>query len=191
MQKTPNYGLDIYEPNDVTSYLTTYNSTMTKIDADMKVIEDLANKNATDLAALEQQVSNDHNEINNLTSEVSDLQTTVQGNTSNIAGLGNRMLEAENSIQTLNTEIAAVAVKDYVGVMSSGEKTVAVSIGDYTENSLIDIYISQYGLAAHTVEVRPASGGQPNLVVLTFDKAQTSDVRIDVAVREPNVQVVG
>lgn len=185
MKKTPNYGLDIYEPNDVTSYLVTYNNTMTSIDGDMKNIEDKADKNAIDVAGLEQQVSTDHDEINNLTAEVSDLQSAVSGNTSNINGLDSRLTAMGTTVQNLSNLVNDTVPAFYSGVLSANEKTLAIPIGEHIDNLIIMPTTSVYGLAPLTMEVRAASGGQPNLIVTTWD-AQAADVQVTMVIWDRN-----
>lgn len=184
MKETSNFGLTIYEPNDVLSYLTTegWNGTMEKIDSSMKQIEDVGSQNTLDLTTLEQQVTSDHDELNNLTGEVSDLTQTVSGNTANIAGLTTRVGTAEQNITALQGQVATLGTT-YRGVLSEGETTLAITIGDFTENSLVDTYQSVYGIAPLTVELRPASGGQPNLCVTTWDK-QEEDMDVAVKISE-------
>lgn len=184
MKETPNFGLTIYDPNDVLSFLTTegWNGTMEKLDTSMKQIEDVGSQNTLDLTTLEQQVSSDHDELNNLTGEVSDLTQAVNGNVSNIAGLTTRMNQAEVNITNLGNRVATLGTT-YRGVLSAGETTLAIVIGEFGEDSLVDTYQSVYGIAPLTVELRPASGGQPNLCVTTWD-SQTEDMNVAVKISE-------
>lgn len=183
MKLTDNAKLTIYEANDITSYLTSsgWNGNMEKIDAYLGNLQTEVQKNTTDITALESQVGNDHDEINNLTSEVSDLTTAVSGNSANIAGLTTRLNTAETNITQLQDDVAKAGTV-YRGVLSANETTLAITIGDFTNNSLVDIYASVYGLAPLTAELRPASGGQPNLCVTTWD-AQASDVSVAVIIK--------
>lgn len=185
MKQTPNYGLPIYEPNDVTSYLTTYNSTMTQIDADMKQIEDQATKNTTDIAGLEQQASSNHDEINELTGEVSDLKTTVNGQTSQINGLTNTQTAQAAEILTIKNELAVSTQEFYSGVLSANETTLAIAIGQHIDNLIIMPTSSVYGVSPLTVEIRPASGGQPNLIISTWP-AQAADLSVTFVVWDRN-----
>lgn len=184
MKQTTNMGLTIYEANDVTSYLTSsgWNGTMEKIDQYCAQTQTETEKNSEDIAALESQVGGDHDEINNITSELSNLTEKVSGNTANIAGLTTRMNTAESNITKLQEDMAKTGVV-YRGVLSANETTLAITIGDFTANSLVDIYASVYGLAPLTAELRPASGGQPNLCVTTWD-AQASDVQVAVVIKD-------
>lgn len=183
MRLTDNAKLTIYEANDITSYLTStgWNGTMEKIDAYLGNLNTQMEKNTADITALESQVSGDHDEINNITTELSDLTSTVSGNTANIAGLTTRINTAETNITSLQDDVAKAGTV-YRGVLSANETTLAITIGEFTDNSLVDIYASVYGLAPITVELRPASGGQPNLCVTTWD-AQTSDVAVAVIIK--------
>lgn len=180
MKVTENYGLSIYEPNDVTSYLTTYNSTMVKIDATIKSVDDQVQKNTTDLAAVEQQATSNHDEINNLTAEVSDNTTAIQGHTAQIAGQNQRLDQQDIKITAAEEKLANVG-SQYRGVLTANETTLAITIGNQIDNILIDVYSSVYGLHPLTAEIRPATGGQPNLCVTTLD-AQATDVNVTIKI---------
>lgn len=191
MQETANYGLSIYEPNDITSYMqsTGWNGTMEKIDMSMKEIENKADKGATDITTLEQQMATANDEINNLTSEVSDVTQTATGNANNIAGLNNRMLTAENDIQALQ-EAALKNAQFYYGTLSTGETTLSVQVGDFGDKTVVLATTNPYGVAPLTMELRAATSGNPNLCVMTFD-AQTADVNVTVVIMNPVVPESG
>lgn len=184
MQTTTNYGLTIYDPNDVTSYLTGtgWNGTMNKIDYSMKTIENKADKANVDLTTLEQQVTTNTNEINNLTAEVSDVTSKAIGNEANIAGLTNRMNAAENNIQQLTEQVGGLGTV-YRGVLTANESVLAINIGEFSDTSLVDVYASVYPLAPLSIELRPASGGQPNICVTTWD-VQSADVQVAVVIKD-------
>lgn len=184
MQFTPNYELPLYEDNDITDWMSEngFNGAMTKIDTAIKAVDTDIKKANTDITGLEQQMANANDEINELTGEVSDLQTLTSGQTSQINNLTTQMnqqsikiTELENQVEALDTDIGS----KYYGVLSSGETTLAITIGNFTQDSLVDIYAETYGIAPLTVELRAASGGQPNLCVTTWD-AQAGDVRVGV-----------
>lgn len=78
MTYTTNYRIPLYEANDPTSYLTTYNDTMELID--------------TSLHALALKVAS---------GEVNDRQFTAE-----ISAIKGRLDTAENTINTLKTELA-------------------------------------------------------------------------------------
>ncbi len=187
MKQTPNYGFPIYEPNDVTSYLTTYNDTMTKIDGAIKTVDDQVQKNTTDLAGVEQQASSNHDEINELTGEVSDLTTASQGHTAQIAAQNQRLDQQDIKITNVESTLGTVSGNVgtlYNGVLSANEVTLAIPIGNLIDNIIVDIYTSVYGLSPKTAEIRAASGGQPNICVTTWD-AQAADVNVTVKI-SPN-----
>lgn len=187
MKQTPNYGFPIYEPNDVTSYLTTYNDTMTQIDGTIKTVDDQVQKNTTDLAGVEQQATSNHDEINELTGEVSDLTTTTQGHTAQIAAQNQRIDQQDIKITNAETKLGNIGTL-YNGVLSANEVTLAIPIGDLIDNIVVDIYTSVFGLAPKTAEIRAASGGQPNICVTTWD-AQAADVNVTVKIT-PNPATV-
>ncbi len=185
MQKTPNYQFDLYEENDVTSYLTTYNNTITAIDTAVHGVETQVTKNTTDVTSLEQQLANANDEINELTGEVSDLTTLTSGHTDQINGLSQRVQQSELNVTNLTNEVNAVKESVgtvYRGVLSANEETLAITIGEFTDDTLVDIYASVYGLQPLTMELRPASGGQPNLCVTTWT-AQAEDIKVAVLLR--------
>lgn len=180
MKQTTNYGFPLYEPNDVTSYLTTYNETMTQIDGAIKVVDTQVQKNTTDLAGVEQQAASNHDEINNLTAEVSDNITAIQGHTAQIAAQNQRLDQQDIKITGLQGQVGNIGTM-YSGVLSANEVTLAIAIGNQIDNIVVDVYTSKYGLAPKTVEIRKASGGQPNLCVTTWD-AQGSDTNVTIKI---------
>lgn len=182
MKQTENYNLTLYEPNDITAYMSSsgWNGTMEKIDAALHAIDVEVTEHNTDLTTLEQQMSTANDEINQLTDEVSANTTAISGNTSNIAGLNTRVTTAEANIVALNNTVNATVPTQYVGVLSAGEKTIAITIDGFNENTLALPFTSVWGFVPDTFELRKASGGQPNLAVLTFATAKNNDVRVAV-----------
>lgn len=187
MNQTENYGLTLYEPNDVTSYLSAsgWNGTMQKIDSAMKTIQTAGTTNATDVSTLEQQMSTAN-------SEIATLKTNVNSNTQTLTGYGARISATEQnitSLQMVTTElnediidVSNLAGKRYNGVLSKNETTIAITIDSFAKQTLVDVYTSIYGVNPLTLELRAASSGQPNLCVMTFD-AQSTDMNVSVVLR--------
>lgn len=154
MQQTENFGLTIYEPNDVTSYLTSsgWNGTMTKLDSIIKSIQTEGVKNGSDIAALELQTSNLNKNIETINDDVNTLKNATSGNTSNINGLNNRVIAVEKEVETLSEKVGKE--NWYTGVLSAGETTLAIEIGTFTDVTLVDVYSSIYGVDPVSVELR-------------------------------------
>lgn len=186
--QTPNYGYPIFEDNDIPGWLTSWNNTMTGIDADIKNVQTQVTKNATDTSTLETQASTAATQIATLQTQVSGIDTKVNGNASNIAGLQNTTNNLSNQITQANNAINNLQANQgnvYRGTLSAGETTLAIQIGNFNNNSLVDIYSSVYGTYPNTMELRPASGGQPNLCVTTWD-VMSSDLNVAVKIINPN-----
>lgn len=88
------------------------------------------------------------------------------------------MTQAEANIVALQS--TAGQEKQFYGILSANEATLAITIDSFNDMSLVDIYCSEWGVAPNTVELRAASGGQPNLCVTTWD---TKSVDRQVAVK--------
>lgn len=185
MQQTPNYQLPIWEDNDVPTWLVGWNNTMTKIDSDMKSLQTQITTSDADITSIEQQVENAQDEINELTAEVSDLKTTTTSHTGSIQSLSDQMSQTNANVALLGNKVdqfgEAVGTV-YRGALSANETTLAIAIGNFSNNSLVDIYSSVYGLNPTSIELRPASGGQPNLCVTTW-AAQATDVQVAVIIK--------
>lgn len=185
MEYTPNIKLPQYTDNDTTSYLTVYNETMSLLDTAIYKNQTDIIKNTTDISGLE-------NQMENANDSITELQTSNESNTENITGAVSRITALEQqqasttqSITNLDTKIdsvADVAGTEYYGVLSSGETTIAIAIGAFGRKTLVDIYTSIYGVNPTSIELREATGGQPNLCVMNFD-AQTSDMDVTVVTR--------
>lgn len=185
---TQNYRFPQYEENDVTSYLTTYNNTMEQIDTAIHNNETSIIKNTTDIETLENQQSTTDANVTDINNRLADVEIASQGHTARLNGIDQSITAIQGDIANINTElgtIADIAGKVYNGVLSAGETTLAITIGDFDDNTLVDVYVSQYGIAPLTIELREATGGQPNLCVMTFDEQQ-SDLRVAVVTKGVN-----
>lgn len=185
MQYTQNYQLPQYTDNDTTSYLTTYNQTMELIDEAMHGIQTSVTKNDTDISALETQTTTNTNSISTLETSVSENSTAISGLVSRANGTDQSIAALQSGLNQTNENlesVADVAGQVYRGTLSSGEETLAITIGTFNTNTLVDVYSSVYGVNPKTIELRAATGGQPNLCVMTFD-AQTEDVNVAVVTR--------
>lgn len=185
MNYTENLQLPLYGPNDVTSYMQSqgWNGTMQKIDTGVGSSNTNIQKLQTDVTTLEQQMGSANDEINNLTAEVSDNTEKISGNTANIAGLNTRVTDQDAKILALTQQITGIG-EYYSGVLTANESTIAIPVGTIADNTLAMAFTSVYGLVPETFELRPATGGQPNVAVMTFE-SQSTDVNITVWTMTP------
>lgn len=176
MQTTTNYGLIIYEPNDVTSYLVNWNNTMQKIDESIAGVSTVAEKAKADILTTEQSLANANDEINELTGEVSDIKQELTATTARSQANAENITNLQTNIDNTNDRIDNVAMdvgERYTGILSTNEDTIAIATASLTENSLIDVYTDVYGLSPLTV----VPDYDAKQVVMTF-KAQATDVHI-------------
>lgn len=114
MNYTTNYKLPLYEGNDPTSYLTTYNETMEKID---ESLHDLAVKVATgevndrqftsDISAIKERLDSAESLIETLTTELGTTNGNVGKNTDDIKTLQIQLVEQGTLIKNLRSEVSA------------------------------------------------------------------------------------
>lgn len=185
MEYTPNFKFPIYTDNDTTSYLTTYNTTMGLIDTAIEEATTTIAKNTTDISALESQSQTTTESLSTLTETVAENSTSISGLKSRADGAEQQISTLQNALATTNENldsVADVAGKIFKGTLSTGETTLAVTIGEFTDNTLVDVYTNVYGVNPLTIELRKATSGEPNLCVMTFD-AQGEDINVAVVTR--------
>lgn len=115
MNYTTNYKLPLYEGNDPTSYLTTYNETMEKID---ESLHDLSVKVATgevndrqftsDISAIKERLDSAESLIETLTTELGTTNGNVGKNTDDIKTLQSQLVEQGTLIKNLRSEVSAL-----------------------------------------------------------------------------------
>lgn len=113
MNYTTNYKLPLYEGSDPTSYLTTYNETMEKIDESLHA---LALKVATgevndrqftsDISAIKERLDSAESLIETLTTELATTNGNVGKNTEDIKTLKSQLVEQGAMIKNLRTEVS-------------------------------------------------------------------------------------
>lgn len=118
MQFTPNYNLPIYEASDIANYLDTYNNTITEIDTAIHNVQTKAESGELHGEELDR-------EIENLTSRVSELETslsstienlstlstTVSGHTNEIAKVKEDLLAQNAAVKTLSNNLADLGTR--------------------------------------------------------------------------------
>lgn len=92
----------------------------------------------------------------------------VLGETDKTAFAGNRGKALEEKVNSMMVTV--------VGTLATGEKTLVLTDDAITENSVLDVYSSKYGVSPSNVV------GEIGKVTLTFSKAQETDVSIKVIV---------
>lgn len=113
MNYTTNYKLPLYEGSDPTSYLTTYNETMEKIDESLHT---LALKVATgevndrqftsDISAIKERLDRVESLIDTLTTELATTNGNVGKNTEDIKVLKSQLVEQGAMIKNLRAEVS-------------------------------------------------------------------------------------
>ena len=98
-KSTTNYNLPIYAPDDVTSWLVTWNGAMTELDRIISNVQKMAEAAGTDVTLVEQAVEQ-------LKTSVQQLNTAVTKNAEDITAVKGRMDTAEGKITALETDLA-------------------------------------------------------------------------------------
>lgn len=178
---TTNYGLIIYEPNDVTSYLVNWNNTMQKIDESIAGVSTVAEKAATDILTTEQSLANANDEINELTGEVSDVKQELTATSARSQTNAENITNLQTSITNTNIRVDGidkVVGARYTGILSTNEDTIAIATPTLMDDSLIDVYTNIYGV--NPVTITPDTSAKQ--VVLTF-AAQSVDMDIVLVIK--------
>ena len=189
-QSTTNYNLTLYEPDDVPTWLVGWNNTMTTLDSTIKSVDDKACKGATDIATLETQMQTAQQAIEQHGTDIDTNKTDIAGLKAADTAMGTRIDQQDVKIETLSGEVNAsvdMIGKAYRGVLSTGETTLSIIVGEITDNTLVDVYISKE-IVPNSVEVRSQEPGNNNLVVMTFEQ-QEEDVTVAVVCRNPTFPV--
>lgn len=174
-KQTTNYALPIYAPDDVTSYLVTWNGAMTLIDTTIANVQTEAEKAGEDIQLVEASV-------NQLTASVQQLNTSVEQNSNNIAtntsdisGVKSNVASIIKDVNNLDSKVTAVEQEvgaAYKGVMSATETKVTINVSGLTAESMIDVYTSTYGIVPNSVEADIAN----QLVKVGIDKQEDTSV---------------
>lgn len=115
MNYTTNYRIPLYEGNDPTSYLTTYNETMELIDTSLHALAlKVANGEVNDrqftaeISAIKGRLDTAENTINTLKTELATTNGKVSENTENISTLQTQLIEQGTSIKNLLARVSAL-----------------------------------------------------------------------------------
>ena len=115
MNYTTNYRIPLYEDNDPTSYLTTYNETMELIDESLhalalKVANGEVNDRqfATEISAIKGRLDTTENAIHTLKTELATANGKVSENSEDISTLETQLIEQGTSIKNLLARVSAL-----------------------------------------------------------------------------------
>lgn len=115
MNYTTNYRIPLYEDNDPTSYLTTYNETMTLIDESLhalalKVASGEVNDRqfTAEISAIKGRLDTAENTINTLKTELATTNGKVSENSEYISTLQSQLVEQGTSIKNLLARVSAL-----------------------------------------------------------------------------------
>lgn len=153
-KQTTNYALPIYAPDDVTSYLVTWNGAMTLLDTTIASVQAEAEKAGADITLVESSVGQLTTSVQQLNSSVEKNSTDIATNTSDISGVKSNVTNLTKDVSKLDTKVTAVEKEvgaAYKGVMSATEKEVTINVVNLTDESMIDVYTSTYGITPNSV----------------------------------------
>lgn len=115
MNYTTNYRIPLYEDNDPTSYLTTYNETMELIDESLHALAlKVANGEVNDrqftaeISAIKGRLDTAENTINTLKMELATTNGKVSENAEDISTLETQLIEQGTSIKSLLARVSAL-----------------------------------------------------------------------------------
>lgn len=115
MNYTTNYRIPLYEGNDPTSYLTTYNETMELIDESLHALAlKVANGEVNDrqftaeISAIKGRLDTAENTINTIKTELATTNGKVSENAEDISTLETQLIEQGTSIKNLLTRLSAL-----------------------------------------------------------------------------------
>lgn len=115
MNYTTNYRIPLYEDNDPTSYLTTYNETMELIDESLHALAlKVANGEVNDrqftaeISAIKGRLDTAENTINTLKAELATTNGNVSENAEDISTLETQLIEQGTSIKNLLARVSAL-----------------------------------------------------------------------------------
>lgn len=115
MNYTTNYRIPLYEGNDPTSYLTTYNETMELIDTSLHTLAlKVANGEVNDrqftaeISAIKGRLDAAENTINTIKTELATTNGKVSENSEDISTLETQLIEQGTSIKNLLARVSAL-----------------------------------------------------------------------------------
>lgn len=180
-KETSNYKLPIYAPDDVTSYLVTWNGAMTLLDTTIANIQKMAEAAGADVTLVEASVDQLKDAVQQLNTSITKNAQDIQNNTNSIAGVKINLATVETEVANLRQDVKDAEAKVgevYRGVIGVGEDTLTVNAANVTDNSLVDVYTDEYGLVPKNVTVNVTE----KLVTVKVDSRETT-LQVAIVVR--------
>lgn len=169
---TQNFNLPIYNPEDITSWLTDFNGAMQLIDAALLAIKTAADTAEVDLTALEAQV-------NQLKTAVQTMSPDVEQSKQDIIGINAQLLNIAGEIATISSAVEGGIGETQRGVIGVGETTLTLQFEKtLTDNTLVDVYFGEFGLTPTNVVVNNV-----NKTVTVTVAERVSNVKVAVVAR--------
>lgn len=148
---TQNFQLPIYNPDDITSWLTDFNGAMQLIDAALNAIKTTADTAEVDLTSLEAQV-------NQLKTSVQTIGPDVEKAKQDITAINAQLLTVAGQIAALSSAVELGVGETKTGVIGVGETTLTLQFTkEFTDESRVSWWFSQFGLVATNVVGNPAN----------------------------------
>ena len=176
-----NYNLPIYAPDDVTSWLVTWNGAMTELDKIISNVQKMAEAAGTDVTLVEQAVEQLKTSVQQLNTAVTKNAGDINTANGEISGIKVNLTNLDGEVVNLRADVAEAVDKvgtEYKGVIGVGENTLTVNTPNLTADSLIDVYTDEYGLVPKNVTANVAE----KLVTVTVDSRE-STLQLSILVR--------
>ena len=180
-KSTTNYNLPIYAPDDVTSWLVTWNGAMTELDKIISNVQKMAEAAGADVTLVEQAVEQLKTSVQQLNTAVTKNAEDITTANGEISGIKVNLTNLNGEVVNLKADVAEAVDKvgtEYKGVIGVGEDTLTVNAPNLTADSLIDVYTNEYGLVPKNVTANVAE----KLVTVTVDRRETT-LQLSVLVR--------
>lgn len=142
---TQNFNLPIYNPEDITSWLTDFNGAMQLIDAALLAIKTTADTAELDLTSLETQVNQLKTTVQSMSGDVDTLKQ-------NVTAINSQLLTLTGEVATLTTQVTTGIGETQRGVIGIGEDTLTLQFTkNITADSLVSWFFDEFGLVATSV----------------------------------------
>lgn len=153
-KSTTNYNLPIYAPDDVTSWLVTWNGAMTELDSIIANVQKLAEAAGADVTTVESAVEALKTGVQQLNTAVTKNADDITTANSEISGIKVNVSNITKNVTDLDSKVSAVEKEvgaAYKGVLSSTETQLTINVANMTSESMIDVYTSTYGIVPSSV----------------------------------------
>lgn len=180
-KSTANYNLPIYAPDDVTSWLVTWNGAMTELDNVIANVQKMAETAGADLTLVEAAVKELKAGVQQLNASVAKNAENITNTNDEINGIKINVANLTGDVANLTADVEEAVSKvgvEYKGVIGVGENTLTVNAPNLTADSLIDVYTDEYGLVPKNV----TANATEKLVTVTVDTRETT-LQLSVVVR--------